>query len=165
MDPGPTFGAIVNHYGVLLSLRDQDTTSWSPPITLPSSQGKRSQDPAGIASPTSNYRELTADGGTGPADQCHPLSNRGGNTHTHYEPTAPGMQHDALHKTKQSGQTHPGNYPRLKPGTSASISRHTQIKTLNQPAFRRPPRYISGGIYAHAHNGVPPTRTPSAPHR
>ena len=84
MDPGPTLGAIVTHYGVLLSPRDQDTTSWSPPITLPSSQGKRSQDPVGIASPTSNYRELTADGGIGPADHCIPLSNRGGKTHTHY---------------------------------------------------------------------------------
>ena len=37
-------------------------------------------------------------------------------------------------------------------------------RTLNHPAFRRPPGYISGGIYAHAHSGVPPTRTPSAPH-
>ncbi len=36
-------------------------------------------------------------------------------------------------------------------------------KTLNHPAFRRPPRCISGGIYAHAYNGVPSTMTPSAP--
>ena len=36
-------------------------------------------------------------------------------------------------------------------------------KTLNHSAFSRSTRYISGGIYAHAYNGVPPTRNPSAP--
>jgi len=56
MDPSPTPGALMTHYGVLLSIWDQDTTSWFPPITLPSSHGKRSHDPARIASPTSNYR-------------------------------------------------------------------------------------------------------------
>jgi hypothetical protein len=127
MDPSPTPGAVVTIYGVLLSTRDQETTSWSPPITLPSSQNKRSHDTAGLASPTSNYTKLTANNGIGPADHYNPLSNRGGNTHTHYEPTDPGMHHAALPMTKQKGQTHPGNYPRLKPGTSASISRHTQI--------------------------------------
>jgi len=35
---------------------------------------------------------------------------------------------------------------------------------INHPAFRRPSRYISGGIYAHAYIGVPSTLTPSAPH-
>jgi hypothetical protein len=127
----------------------------------------------GIASPASNYSELTASGWTGPTDPCNLLSNRGGNNHTHYEPTAPGMHHVASHMTKQTGQTHPGNYPRLNLGTSASISRHTQIQThdpirvfkaLNNRAFRSPPRYLSGGIYAHAYSGITSTLTPSAPH-
>jgi len=172
MDPCPTPGARVTHYGVLLSPRDQDTTSCSPPITLPNSYVKRSHDSAGIAFPASNYRELTTGGGIGPTDPCNPLSNRGGNTHTHYEPSAPGMhRHGASHMTKQTGQTYPGNYPRLYLGTSASISWHTQIQThdtirvfkaLNNPAFRRPSRYIS--IYANAYIGIPSTLTPSAPH-
>ena len=129
MDPGPPLEASGTQCGALLSTRDQDTTSWYPSITLPSSHGKRSHDPAGIASPTSNYRELTADDGTSPADHCNPLSNRGGNTHIHYEPTAHGMHQNASHMTKQKGQTHPSNYPRHKPSTSASISWHTKIQT------------------------------------
>ena len=99
MDQGLTPGAIVTHYGVLLFTRDYDTTVWSPPITLSNSHGKRSHDSAGIASPAPNYRELTTGGGIGPTDPCTPLSNRGGSTLTHYEPTAPGMHPDALHMT------------------------------------------------------------------
>jgi hypothetical protein len=94
-----------------------------------------------------------------PTDPCNALFTRGGNTHTHYEPTAPRMRHVALHMTQQTEQTHPGNHSRLNPGTSASISRHTQLQThdpiresreQNHTAFCRPPRYIIGGIYAHA---------------
>jgi hypothetical protein len=107
-----------------------------------------------------------------PTHVVYSLTVRGGNTHTHYEYTVPGMHHDASHMTRQTKQTHPGYYPRLNPGTSASISRHTQIPThdpirmfraLNSPAFRRPARYISGSIYAHAYNGIPSTLTPSTP--
>ncbi len=107
MDQGPAPETKAIPFGTLWSLRDQDTTPWSPPITLPSPDGKRSPDLAGIASPSSNYRELTADGGIGPADHCNPPSNRKGTTHTQYEPTAPGMHHNASHMTKQKGQSIP----------------------------------------------------------
>jgi len=164
--------ARVTPYGVILSPRDQDTTPWSPSLTVPSSHGNRSRDIAGTAFPASKYSELTADGWNGPTDPCNTLFTRGGNTHTHYEPTAPRMRHDTLQMTQQTEQTHHVYPPRLNLSSSSPILRHTQMQThdfihesraQNHPAFCRPPRYVSGGIYAPAYNGVPSTLIPSAP--
>ena len=148
-------GARVTPYRVILSPWDQDTTSWSPSITLPSPLGKRARDITGTSVPASNDIEITTAGGRGPTDPYNTLSNHGGNTNTHYELIALGTQHDALHMPHHAGQPHPGSHPRLDPGTTrTAISQRTRIQTHDpiresntqiHLTSRGPPFYNSGG--------------------
>jgi len=134
MDTNPNPGARETPYGVQLSPRDHDTTPWCPSLTLPSSHANRSHDIAGTSFPASKYKELPADGGNDPTDTCNTLFTRGGNTHTHHEPSTTGMRRGVLHTTQQTKKTHPGNHPRLNPGTSFfHIAAHTITDPRSHP--------------------------------
>jgi len=152
--------------GVLIPPRDHDTTSWSPSLTFSIFLGMRSRDTTGTYFPASNGIEFTAAGGRCPTDSCNTLSNRGGNTHTHYEPTASGRYHDDVRMPQYTGQPHtiPETIHALPPALvlryrGARNCRHTtpsvsESKAQNHLNSRRPHHYNSGGIYASAYNGI-----------
>jgi len=155
------FGARVTPYRVLLAPWDQDTTSWSPSLTLPSPLDKRARDITGTSFPASNDTRLTTAGGRRPAEPYNTRSTHGENNHTHYELIAIGTQHDALHTPHHTGQPHPGNHPRLDPGTRAAISQHTRMQTHDSTRESNAQNYPVGHSTIIAGALTPPHTTGS----